>query len=100
MKMHSLPPMQHPVFTRRTALQACSIGPLGLGTNHVHALRALASGSPPGPRAQTFIYIFLSGGLSELDRFDLKPNASEGIRGQFRPIATVTPGLQICEHLP
>src|SRR5690242_109002 len=88
---------QHPVFTRRTALQAGTIGLLGLGMNHVEALRAVAA--KPAP-AKTVIYIFLSGGLSQQDSFDLKPNAPAEIRGEFKPIATRTPGIQICEHLP
>ena len=46
------------------------------------------------------IYIFLSGGLSQLESFDLKPEAPAGIRGEFRPIATNTTGMEICEHLP
>lgn len=46
------------------------------------------------------IYIFLSGGLSQLESFDLKPGAPSEIRGEFRPIPTRTPGLHICEHLP
>src|SRR5262245_46891502 len=90
---------QHPVFSRRTALQAGSIGLLGLGMNHVAALRALAGDGRPG-KARTAIYIFLSGGLSQLDSFDLKPDAPAEIRGEFKPIATRTPGLSICEHLP
>jgi hypothetical protein len=93
------PSFQHPVFARRTALQAGTIGLLGLGMNHLGALRALAAGSADQP-ARTVIYIFLSGGLSQLDSFDLKPNAPDAIRGEFRPIATRTPGIQICEHLP
>jgi hypothetical protein len=93
------PPLQHPVFTRRTVLQAGAVGLLGLGMNHVEALRAAANASK-APRARTVIYIFLSGGLSQLDSFDLKPNAPAEVRGEFKPIATHTPGLQICEHLP
>src|SRR5262249_25667451 len=50
--------------------------------------------------ARAAIYIFLSGGLSQLDSFDLKPDAPAEIRGEFRPIATHTPGVRICEHLP
>ncbi len=55
---------------------------------------------PAAPKARSVIYIFLSGGLSQLESFDLKPDAPEGIRGEFRPIATRTPGIDICEHLP
>jgi hypothetical protein len=85
--------------SRRTAIQAGAIGLLGLGMNHVEALRAAAApGHETSQRA--CIYIFLSGGLAQQDSFDLKPDAPDNIRGEFRPIATSTPGLQICEHLP
>jgi hypothetical protein len=95
-------PFQHPVFTRRTALQAGTIGLLGLGVNQLDALRALAPAGSQGARtkARTAIYIFLSGGLSQLDSFDLKPEAPDSIRGEFKPIATRTTGIRICEHLP
>ena len=95
--------MQHPRLGRRTALQAGTIGLLGLGMNHVSALRAAAAGSrtpaPSGP-GRAAIYIFLSGGLGQHDSFDMKPQAAKEIHGEFQPIATNTPGLQICEHLP
>ncbi|MGE0609679.1 MAG: DUF1501 domain-containing protein [Pirellulales bacterium] len=93
---------QHPRLTRRTALQAGSIGLLGLGVNHLNALRAegAESGTPGSFKAKTCIYIFLSGGLGQHDSFDMKPQATETIRGDFKPIATATPGLEICEHLP
>lgn len=51
-------------------------------------------------RVGSVIYIFLSGGLGQQDSFDMKPDAPREIRGEFQPIATQTPGLQICEHLP
>lgn len=95
-------PFQHPVFTRRSAIQAGAVGLLGLGMNHVAALREAGAASVGGARGKpnTVIYIFLSGGLSQIDSFDLKPDAADSIRGDFKPIATRTPGLQICEHLP
>src|SRR5262249_7659879 len=49
--------------------------------------------------AKSCIYIFLSGGLAQQDSFDLKSDAPDYIRGEFKPIATRTPGVQICEHL-
>ncbi|MBC8354319.1 MAG: DUF1501 domain-containing protein [Planctomycetes bacterium] len=49
---------------------------------------------------KSVIYIFLSGGLSQHDSFDMKPEAPDDLRGEFKPIATKAPGLQICEHLP
>ncbi|QDU39931.1 hypothetical protein Mal4_42850 [Maioricimonas rarisocia] len=91
----------HPRLPRRHALQAGSIGLLGLGMNHVTALRAAdAVPQTDAPPARSVIYIFLSGGLGQHDSFDMKPDAPEEIRGEFRPISTSTPGTQICEHLP
>ena len=97
-----MPQPEHPRFSRRSAIQAGAIGLLGLGINHLDALRAMGSGAAVSPegKAKAVIYIFLSGGLSQHESFDLKPNAPDGIRGEFKPIATRTPGLQICEHLP
>ncbi len=46
------------------------------------------------------IMIFLAGGPPHQDMFDLKPDAAEGIRGEYRPIPTNVPGLEICEHMP
>jgi uncharacterized protein (DUF1501 family) len=89
---------QHPVLNRRSMLQAGSIGLLGLGLSHLAPLRALAGTSSKSDRA--VIYLFLSGGLSQIDSFDPKPNAPAEIRGEFGTVATQTPGVRICEHLP
>src|SRR5438874_641708 len=90
----------HPRVPRRTMLQAGSIGLLGLGMNHLAGLRE-ASGAVgtarPNGKAKSCIYIFLSGGLAQHDSFDMKPAAPDNIRGEFKPIATRTPGIQICE---
>ncbi len=51
-------------------------------------------------QARSCIFIYLLGGPPHLDMFDLKPEAPVEIRGPFRPISTVVPGLKICEHLP
>ena len=80
-------------------MQVGSIGLLGLGLNHVDALRAEAAESSAS-EGKACIYIFLSGGLAQHDSFDPKPNAPDDVRGEFSPISTSTPGLQICEHLP
>ncbi|MGH7226000.1 MAG: DUF1501 domain-containing protein, partial [Gemmataceae bacterium] len=97
----SPPAFQHPLFTRRTALQAGTIGLLGLGMNDVAALQAAGrQDARRAHKARSVIYIFLSGGLSQIDSFDPKPDAPDDIRGEFGSIATRTPGLRICEHLP
>ena len=93
---------RHATVSRRTAVQAGALGLLGLGTNHLESLRAADSREafPGAGTAKTVLYIFLSGGLAQQDSFDLKPDAPDGIRGEFQPIQTATPGIQICEHLP
>ncbi|MGE3780097.1 MAG: DUF1501 domain-containing protein, partial [Pirellulaceae bacterium] len=98
--MHSQTGFDHPRWSRRTALEAGAISLLGLGIPELMALKALGAtqGVSSAPRA--CIYIFLSGGLSQHDSFDMKPHTPDDIRGEFQPIATHTPGLQICEHLP
>ena len=84
--------------TRRAAIKAGALGLAGgFGLDKLAALEN--SGATPG-KAKNVIYIFLSGGLSQLDSFDLKPDAPSEIRGEFQSIATKTPGLHICEHLP
>jgi hypothetical protein len=90
---------QHPQFTRRQAVQAGALGLMGLGMNHLEPLRAMAAPQQE-VKAKSVIFIFLSGGLGQQDSFDMKPNAPDEIRGEFNPIATATPGVQICEHLP
>ena len=83
-------------------VQAGSLGLLGFGMNHVAALRAadVVSQSESGGKAKSVIFVFLSGGLTQHDSFDPKPDAPVDIRGEFSPIATQTPGVSICEHLP
>ena len=88
---------KHPV-SRRTAIQAGTIGLMGLGMNHVDCLRAF--GNAATTKTKSCIYIFLSGGLSQHDSFDLKPDAPDNVRGEFQSIETQTPGTRICEHLP
>src|SRR5262245_31970275 len=51
-------------------------------------------------KARSVIMFNLLGGPSHQDMVDLKPNAPAEIRGEFKPIATSVPGIQICEHLP
>ena len=52
------------------------------------------------PRAKSCIMLFLEGGPSTIDMWDMKPNAPENVRGPFKPISTNVAGTQICEHLP
>ena len=59
------------------------------------------AGGPPGfGRAKSCILIYLFGGPSHIDIWDMKPDAPDGVRGEFKPIATNVPGIRITEHLP
>src|SRR5215218_5115128 len=49
-------------------------------------------------KAKRCIFLFMWGGPSQLDTFDMKPAAPDNVRGTFKPVATKVPGLQICEH--
>ncbi len=91
----------HPQLTRRTAVQAGAIGLLGLSMAQQRSVQASeGQGAATTGTAKSCVYIFLSGGLAQQDSFDLKPHAPSEIRGEFQPIATRTPGIEICEHLP
>ncbi|MCH2583530.1 MAG: DUF1501 domain-containing protein [Planctomycetes bacterium] len=88
--------------SRRAAIRAGAVGLMGLGLAEFNALRAAAGQDPSAasPKARSVIYIFLSGGLSQIDSFDMKPEAKKEFRGSFKPIPTATEGIQVCEHLP
>jgi hypothetical protein len=88
-------------MTRRGFIQAGYSGLLGMGLPGLLAARnAAAPGANNAGRARSVIVILLSGGLGQHDSFDMKPDAPDAIRGEFRPIATAVPGVSICEHLP
>lgn len=53
-----------------------------------------------GARAKSAIFINLAGGPTHLDTFDMKPDSPSEYRGEFNPIQTNVPGIEICEHLP
>ncbi|MSR53067.1 MAG: DUF1501 domain-containing protein [Gemmataceae bacterium] len=84
--------------SRREIVKAGAIGLMGLGMPQLAALQSRADTGKP--RAKSVIFVFLTGGLSHLDSFDLKPEAPDSVRGEFKPIATRTTGIRISEHLP
>ncbi|MFM7040489.1 MAG: DUF1501 domain-containing protein [Planctomycetaceae bacterium] len=75
-----------------------ALGITGFGSRSALALGSrLSSRSAPPLNC---ILLWLDGGPSHLETFDLKPHVPLEVRGPFRPIATTVPGLEICEHLP
>jgi hypothetical protein len=76
-------------------------GLAALGAGGVRGAETTGVGqAAQAPRAKSVLFLFLFGGPSHLDTFDPKPNAPAECRGEFAPINTAVPGLQICEHLP
>jgi hypothetical protein len=92
-------------INRRELLQVGYSGLLGLGLPAVLGGQAsaaetrLASG-PGAGKAKSVVIVFLTGAASHHDTFDMKPAAPPEIRGEFKPISTAVPELQVCEHLP
>ena len=90
-------------FTIRTALdRRVFLVASGLGFAGLHAPSLARGVEAPARRrpAQSTILIWLSGGASHLDMWDLKPDAPLEYRGEFKPIATSARGVRLCEHLP
>src|SRR5688572_10668130 len=85
-------------ISRRHVLEAAGAGLFGLTLPKLLAAEAIAPAI--APRAKSVIFLTLFGGPSQLESFDLKPNAPEKIRGPFKPIACKTPGLLISDQLP
>jgi hypothetical protein len=89
----------HPPPTRRAFLVAGGMSYFGIDL----ASRAAAASPTPDARrtvAKSTVMIWLSGGASHIDTWDMKPDAPEEYRGAFNPIPTSAPGIQLCEHLP
>ena len=87
-------------LSRRGFLQVGAIPGLGIGLADLLRGQASAAGSAHAPKAKSVILVWLQGGVSHHDTFDMKPDAATEIRGPFQPIATRLPGVHVCEHLP
>jgi hypothetical protein len=87
---------------RRELLRIGGLSLLGLTGAELSRLRASAADEGPaeGHRPNACVFVFLFGGPSHIDLWDMKPNAPSEIRGAFNPAATCVPGIQVCEHLP
>src|SRR5215213_2857236 len=81
-------------FSRRDFLRVGALAPVGLSLANV-----LAAGSKSA-RAKSVVLVYLGGGLSHHDSFDMKPNAPDDVRGKYGQIDTVVPGLRVSDKLP
>src|SRR5438270_528091 len=82
---------------RRDALRLGVAGVFGMGLS---LPKLLAATQGKQSRDVSLIFLFLHGGLSTIDTWDMKPNAPAEFRGEFRQIQTNVNGIQVCEHLP
>jgi hypothetical protein len=92
-------------WTRRQFVRGVGFGMLGVSLPQVLRGQSVTAGAPrlvarPRTRAKRCIMIFLFGGPSQIDTWDMKPDAPSEYRGEFQPIGTSTPGIHCCEHLP
>src|SRR5881396_3477638 len=76
------------------------IGALGVGGRALPQRLQAEAGAGIRRSHKSIIMIYLPGGPPHQDMFDLKSEAPSEIRGEFKPIKTKVPGIQICEHLP
>ena len=86
------------IGSRRDCLRMAGLGlPFSLLSNLL-ARQVIAA--PRSARIKSCLVLFQAGGVSQTDTFDMRPHASEDIRGEFRPISSNVAGMNVCEHLP
>jgi hypothetical protein len=95
-----LNPLSHERLSRRTMLRASAAGLAGLTLPGMLAQRARAVENGRPSRNRSVILLWMAGGPSHIDTWDVKPDRPLENRGPFRAIATRLPGVRICEHLP
>src|SRR4051794_14615416 len=93
--MNARQPARCPGTLGRRAFLRAGLGSLGLAD-----LCRLEAARPGGGSGKSMIVLWLWGGPSHMETFDLKPGAPAEYRGEFRPVVTSAPGVQISEHLP
>ena len=87
-------------LSRRDFLKFGALGLAGVGAAGVTPWKLSASG-PGDPTADNaVIFVWLPGGPPHMEMYDLKPDAPDEYRGEFRPIRTIVPGIEVSEHLP
>ena len=95
----SMNPFSNHGVPRRDFLRAGALAGISLGLPQYLALADSGSVNK-NAKARAAIFVRLGGGPSHMDTFDLKPDAPDTHRGEFKEISTNVPGIRICEHLP
>lgn len=91
----------HPCHVNRSRRDVLQIGALAFGGLTLgEFMRQRSNAAAGAARGKSVIMIWLRGGPSHIDSCDMKPEAPLEIRGEFRPIATNVPGIEVCEHMP
>ena len=90
----------HPRISRRELLRAGGLSLFGVGLADLLRLEAQAVPAPAARKARSVVFIFQSGGPSQHETFDPKPDAPDGIRGEYGITQTRLPGVHFCEYLP
>jgi hypothetical protein len=85
-------------FTRRRFLVSAGCSWFGLTPGSLRRLQAASRDSKR--RRNSCVFLFLFGGPSHIDLWDMKPGAPDNVRGEFTPAATAVTGIRVCEHLP
>lgn len=98
--MNHSPGHCHGPLSRRGFLELGTLGLSGIGLSDFLRLRALANPEPGTAPETAVILLWLGGGAPQIDMYDMKPKAPVEYRGEFDPIRTVVPGLDVCELLP
>lgn len=97
-------PTRHPScpgpVSRRSFLKLCSVGLGGCGVSNLLSLRSQAKESGEDVPDTSVILLWLPGGPPHMETYDMKPDAPLEYRGEFKPIRTNVPGIDVCELLP
>lgn len=87
-------------ISRRSFLQVGTLGPAGFGLSSLLHLQAEAKEASPPENDPAVIFIWMPGGPPHMEMYDMKPDAPAEYRGEFRPIKTNVPGIDVCELMP
>ena len=87
-------------ISRRSWLQAGALGIAGFGLSDLYRARAQAAATAKADSDTSVIFVWLPGGPPHMEMYDLKPLAPSDYRGEFRPVPSVVPGMDLSEHFP